>query len=588
MSKQRNPQQDAIAMGALAVGVLLIALSPLGVVAAFVVMVVCWTTVQVSQLRWWAPLLVAVLAGGLLALRWEGAMGDLNHSRDSQFGSLRHPFARASSWGDHWQGWTLDTLAFAIPVGALAAALACASRERVQPKRRERRPRAGRTRVWRAKRQARSQSPRSLQRRGVILGVDERGRSVRVADEHLAGHALIVGATGSGKTTMLLVMLAAVIRRGHPVVVVDLKGDPAMVGQLRACAHRAGRSFRAWSIDGGASWNPLAAGNPTELKDKLVGLEEWTEPHYRRAAERYLQAVFTVLAHRGHTPDLRRVVELMAPGALNGELRHLPEALAQRIGGYLDGLAADQHSAIRGLATRLAVISESVAGPYLDPDGAADVIDLRATLRDGGVVAFSLNSSTYGELAAHLGALVIQDLKTAAGDLLHTPGRLPAYVAIDEFSALGADHLLALLARARGGGIRVLLCTQELADLDRAADGFRDQVLGNTATKLAHRQDVPASADTLASIAGTRQSWHRTYQTDSLLGAGIADTDTGIGTKRLVDEYRVHPNTLKTLRTGEAVLIRKHPKPDVRVIHVIPTTTADDNESAPERKEPTP
>jgi hypothetical protein len=411
--------------------------------------------------------------------------------------------------------------------------------------------------------------------------VDERGRTVRVADEHLAGHTLIVGATGSGKTTTLLVILAAAIRRGHPVVMVDLKGDPALLGQLRACARRAGRPFSSWSIDGGAAWNPLAAGNPTELKDKLVGLEEWTEPHYRRAAERYLQAVFTVLAHRGHTPDLERVVELMAPGALNGELRHLPEALAQRIGAYLDGLAADQHSAIRGLATRLAVISESVAGPYLGANGTGPVIDLRATLRDGGVVAFSLNSSTYGELAAHLGALVIQDLKTAAGDLLHAPAALPAYIAIDEFSALGADHLLALLARARGAGIRVLLCTQELADLDRAAEGFRDQVLGNTATKLAHRQDVPPSADTLAAIAGTRQIWHRTYQTDALLGgAGIADTDTGMGTKRLADEYRVHPNTLKTLRTGEAILIRKHPKPDTRVIRVIPTPELSDSSGA--------
>jgi conjugal transfer pilus assembly protein TraD len=188
------------------------------------------------------------------------------------------------------------------------------------------------------------------------------------------------------------------------------------------------------------------------------------------------------------------------------------------------------------------------------------MIDLRTTLRSGGVVAFSLNASTYGELAAHLGALVIQDLKTAAGARLDAPGARPAYVAIDEFSALGADHLLALLARARGAGIRVVLCTQELADLERAAEGFRDQVLGNTATKLAHRQDVPASADTLAAIAGTRQTWHRTYQTNSIFSAGLAE-DTGMGSKRLVDEYLVHPNTLKTLRTGEAVLIRKYPTP---------------------------
>jgi type IV secretory pathway TraG/TraD family ATPase VirD4 len=214
------------------------------------------------------------------------------------------------------------------------------------------------------------------------------------------------------------------------------------------------------------------------------------------------------------------------------------------------------------------VITESVAGPALSAGADAPAIDLRHAFANAGVVAFSLNASTYGELAAHLGALVIQDLKTVSGALLRDSGALPAYVAVDEFSALGKDHLLALLARARSAGIRVVLATQELADLERAAEGFRDQVLGNTATKIAHRQEVPASAETLAAVAGTQQTWHRTHQTQGKLGP----EETGMGTKRLVEEYVVHPNILKTLRTGEAVLIRKHPKTDTRVIRVIPPT----------------
>jgi len=560
-----------MALGAVAMVVLAALLSPLGVAAAFVVMAVVWAAIRVTGLRWWVPLIVAAISTLVLVARWDAAVVDLNRSREAQFHAFLHPRARDSDWGGHWRLWTTATLAFAAPAGCIVAALVAVGRERSRPQRSENRPRTGRFRMAMAARRAHRQSERALAKRGVILGVDARGRTVRVHDEDLAGHGLIVGATGSGKTTTLLAMLAAAIRRGHPVVVIDLKGDPRLLRELQAAAADAGRSFAAWSIDGDAAWNPLAAGNPTELKDKLLGLEEWSEPHYRRAAERYLQAVFTVLAHQGATADLARVVELMDPARLNRELRHLPDDLAHRLGGYLDTLAADQLSAIRGLATRLAVITESVAGPFLTPAGIGPVIDLRATLRDGGVVAFSLNSSTYGELAAHLGALVIQDIKTAAGDLLHVPGQLPAYIAVDEFSALGADHPLALLARARGAGLRVLLATQELADLDRAAEGFRDQVLGNTATKIAHRQDVPLSADTLALIAGTRQTWHRTYQTDALIAGSAPMTfDTGMGTKRLQDEYRVHPNTLKTLRTGEAVLIRKHPRPDVRVMRVVP------------------
>ena len=44
---------------------------------------------------------------------------------------------------------------------------------------------------------------------------------------------------------------------------------------------------------------------PTELKDKLIATERFTEPHYQRAAERYVQTVLQVLA-RAHPGPARR------------------------------------------------------------------------------------------------------------------------------------------------------------------------------------------------------------------------------------------------------------------------------------------
>src|SRR6185437_13772721 len=141
--------------------------------------------------------------------------------------------------------------------------------------------------------------------------------------------------------------------------------------------------------------------------------------------------------------------------------------------------------------------------PYLGPagEGGADVasdagagvagvasatIDLREALRGPQVVLFSLNSARYGRLAAQLGTLAVQDLVSASGDRLGEarPGLAvtAATIAIDEFSAL---------ARGRESGLSVLVATQELADLDRAGAGLRDQVVGVTALKIFHRQEVP-------------------------------------------------------------------------------------------------
>ncbi len=128
----------------------------------------------------------------------------------------------------------------------------------------------------------------------IAIGRDSTGRVVEVPERTLAAHGLILGATGAGKSTTLLTLLDDQIRRGRPVVAIDLKGSPSFAAQLQASAAAASRRFVEWTPDGQTHWNPLAAGNATELKDKLLGTERFTEPHYRRAAERYLQLAIQV------------------------------------------------------------------------------------------------------------------------------------------------------------------------------------------------------------------------------------------------------------------------------------------------------
>jgi conjugal transfer pilus assembly protein TraD len=404
----------------------------------------------------------------------------------------------------------------------------------------------------------------------VLLGSDAHGRDVALTDQQLSAHGLIVGASGAGKSTTLLTILTDRIRRGRPVVAIDLKGSPEFAEQLKRAAEAAGRPFRVWTPDGPSQWNPLQHGNATELKDKLISTERFTEPHYQRAAERYVQAVLGVLEQRnaGRTPTLDQVVELMEPVRLATTVRGLPRPFAERVQDYVASLTPDQVSAVRGLGTRLAIISESHTGRFLNPAAGEPPIDLRGALAGDEVVLFSLNSSTYGKLSAQLGTLVIQDLVAAVGHRLSQtergrPSDERAFVAIDEFSALGSDHVVSLLARAREAGVTVLLATQELADLERAAPGFRDQVLGNTALKIIHRQDVPWSARVLAELIGTRKVWEETRQIPGLFGSRGSR-----GSRRLVDQHIFDPNQIKSLRTGEAFVSTKTPRAEARSVRV--------------------
>jgi hypothetical protein len=129
--------------------------------------------------------------------------------------------------------------------------------------------------------------------------------------------------------------------------------------------------------------------------------------------------------------------------------------------------------------------------------------------------------------------------------------------------------MAALFARGREAGVCVLVATQELVDLDRASRGLRDQVLGNTTIKLVHRQDVPQSARMVAQMIGTEMIWEETHYIGAPFGY-----DTGRGTRRQVERFVVHPNTIMTLPQGQAVMIAKGQQASVQIVQVEPPARA--------------
>jgi hypothetical protein len=91
-------------------------------------------------------------------------------------------------------------------------------------------------------------------------------------------------------------------------------------------------------------------------------------------------------------------------------------------------------------------------------------------------------------------------------------------------------------------------------------------VLGNIQTLLAHRQNVPESAELLASIAATKLVWVTTQQTEAGL---LAHGPSGRGSRRRGHEYEVHPSQIKRLATGRALLVTpgQRQKPTIVRVH---------------------
>jgi type IV secretory pathway TraG/TraD family ATPase VirD4 len=379
----------------------------------------------------------------------------------------------------------------------------------------------------------------------LLLGTDRHGRPVSIELGGGGGgtHTLVVGATGSGKTVTQAWIATQAITHGMAAVIVDPKGDRALRDAVRRAAHAAGRRFVEWTPAGPSVYNPYARGSETEIADRALAAERYTEPHYQRQAQRYLGHATRALHRAGLEVSLAGLVRMLDPAQLEALVRDLSLPDAQAIHDYLDSLTTRQRSDLAGVRDRLAIMAESDVGGWLDPGTpGAERFDLLAALDERAVVYFALQADSRPLLAQMLGGAIVQDLLGAISSLQTRP--VPALVLIDEFSALAVGHVVRLFGRARSAGVNLLLGTQEVSDLRLPGrEQLLDQVLGNLTTLIAHRQVVPDSAELIARLAGTRGAWSTTWNRE------------GRGTRARVREYRIGPDEVKSLARGHAAVI---------------------------------
>jgi type IV secretory pathway TraG/TraD family ATPase VirD4 len=391
----------------------------------------------------------------------------------------------------------------------------------------------------------------------LALGLDERGRPATIPFGGRGGgtHVLITGATGSGKTVTQATIAARAIARGMGAVVIDPKGDARMRDALHRASLECGRRFFEWTPDGPSVYNPYSRGSDTEIADKVLASERFTEPHYQRQAQRYLGHVVRALREADVQTSLSAIVQHLDPPALEVLTRTLgdPEHPTHQ---YLDALTARQQSDLAGVRDRLAILAESDVGRWLEPAGErAEEFDLLAAVRERAVVYFALEADSRPLLAQMLGGAIVQDLQTVVASLQGDP--VATVAVIDEFASLGSEHVVRLFARARSAGISLLLGAQELADV-RAAGRERllEQVLGNLSALIAHRQVVPDSAALIARMSGSRGAWRTSLHGD------------GRSTRTRVSEPALSAEQLSRLQAGSAAVLDLRRDGHSRIVRV--------------------
>ncbi|MCC6810920.1 MAG: type IV secretion system DNA-binding domain-containing protein [Deltaproteobacteria bacterium] len=392
-------------------------------------------------------------------------------------------------------------------------------------------------------------------------------RTVALGDERTM-HMHIVGATGSGKTEALKRLIEADVASGYPVIWIDGKGDTENAKWFAATAlqHGRKRDLRMFMpIDRCGSYNPLAHGDPTELKDRLVSSFTWSEEYYKGRAQVALQAILTALRSRDLRFDLRDVAVALdadGPGLRQLIAQSKDKHAAAQLAAYAS--SKEWQLAVSKVRDDLALfVSSSYKDRLLE---GSHPLDFRDIYQNRGLAYVQLPVARSPEFMTSLGKLMMSDLNglnssIATGTVPRVDGLCS--VIIDEFANFVTPQFVHMLREARSQRFALTIAHQSLGDL-RQLD-VADQIQGNTNTKLIFRQDAFADADNWAKLIGTKVVYDKTYQTEQ---SGWADAASGRGSLREVHQFIVEPDTIKNMPQGSAVLVRKEPKHFAGVIDV--------------------
>jgi hypothetical protein len=409
--------------------------------------------------------------------------------------------------------------------------------------------------------------------KGVIrLGLEKDSAGRRAFDltsTELRTHVFIPGASGSGKTTTLARLADGALGNGFGLVIVDCKGS-GLGATARMLATRHGLPFYVVDPDAPSEtlgYNPCR-GSPSDVANKLIGAFAFGEAGeiYKQVAMNYIPILVRGLQAAG-TPvtlaSLAKVCDQNEMGALARKAGQSPSAPPDLQEQLLQLAAAEGvgKAGSSSLQHRFGALLQGKFGDLFLKDEEHS-LDWDAVLERPSVVYLALSATAAPEDVELLGRVIAQDLKQVCGRRLRAAQSgshmTPVLLAFDEFAALReAGQITDLLLQARQADMPIILSTQYLPE----AIPIRKAAL-QAGLLVIHRLEAKDAEDVAAQF-GTRSAWKVTHQIEWETGR------TEKGSIRDIEEYNVHPNTLRRLAVGE-VAVRSVPTDRHALVRVIP------------------
>lgn len=337
----------------------------------------------------------------------------------------------------------------------------------------------------------------------LFLGVEPAKKfPILIHRKILAEHCYISGATGSGKTSLGIIPIVTQLISGKagsepsPMVIMDLKGDMALLETARRQAEKRGQKFLLFTLEQNKRtclFNPFQ-GFESEHRTlsqlcnlflDALGLnhgEGYGKGYYSRQARMTLFDALNDYTAPRTFPDLFKVVydKSRSGGRYQDafELLAVIHALKQ----YPQLITGDEN--------------------HVAPDE-ENTIHMPRVLEENQVVYFWLPASIESISVREIAKLALFCLLSAAHDRnLERKAKKQTYLVIDEFQRIAGENLKIVLEQARSFGVGAILSNQAPNDLKLRDWDLRSAIRTNTRMQLTFTMTDPAEVIAFSDFSG--------------------------------------------------------------------------------------
>jgi type IV secretory pathway TraG/TraD family ATPase VirD4 len=390
-----------------------------------------------------------------------------------------------------------------------------------------------------------------------------------LTDRNLNYHTQIIGGSGAGKTNLLKVMLEDRIAKGHAIIFFDFKGEVDLVDWMAGATEYYGRRNDMVMISmadpkTSYAYNPISLGTETEISSQIMNAFTWSESFYKNSAENALLIILKAFCYKrdmtGKTFHLGDLYQFLTDPSFRMDMvsavsqLNYPEMFKADLKRICEELSTNKKENYLSLVTQISKILNSSAGEIVAHKiGHDKEFNLKEAMSSGKITYFMMNNLKLKETAAIMGKLILQDLMKTVGNIYDDRNyqRNPVTLIIDEFASFATPDFGEFIEKARGAGISIVVTYQSRKSLDHIEQSLSLKMNENTANKIVFQVQDSEDVEWFCSLLGTKTTTKETYQTEN---GFFGDTKTGAKSMREVEEYVIHPNEIKKLKLGQALL----------------------------------